>query len=77
MVFGRFMKHSGYLSYLLRLWKVRQGENITWQASLDNPHTGERKGFANLETLVAFLEERMSETNCQEKDDHKSESESP
>jgi hypothetical protein len=42
-----------YRSYLLRLWRTPQA----WHASLDDPHTGKRLGFANLEQLFAYLME--------------------
>jgi hypothetical protein len=51
------IREPRYLAYMLRLWQVGSGEELTWRASLENPHTGERRGFANLEALVAFLEE--------------------
>ena len=46
-----------YLSYLLRLWRVDGEENAVWRASLESPHTGERRGFAKLADLFTFLEE--------------------
>jgi hypothetical protein len=51
-------EQPGYLAYLLRLWRVNTDEGPVWRASLENPHTGERHGFANLELLFAFLEEK-------------------
>jgi hypothetical protein len=45
-----------YLSYLLRLWRVSGEEKAVWRASLESPHTGERRGFANLTDLFTFLE---------------------
>jgi hypothetical protein len=33
-------------------------EGTVWRASVESPHTGERYGFANLEVLFAFLEEK-------------------
>jgi hypothetical protein len=45
-----------YLSYLLRLWRVSGEEKAVWRASLESPHTGERRGFANLADLFTFLE---------------------
>jgi hypothetical protein len=45
----------GYLSYLLRLWRERGSASIHWRASLQDPHSGERIGFAHLDELVAFL----------------------
>ena len=56
---------SDYLSYLLRLWQesgheaVEKREGPVWRASLTSPTTGERVGFASLESLVAYLHERM------------------
>jgi len=47
-----------YLSYLLRLWRVRGEEKAVWRASLKSVHTGELKGFASLEVLFAFLREQ-------------------
>ena len=40
-------------SYLLRLWKTRRGEEGVWWASLEDPHTGQRRGFARLMDLFA------------------------
>jgi hypothetical protein len=47
-----------YLAYMLRLWQVSSDREPIWRTSLESPHTGERHGFANLETLFAFLEEQ-------------------
>ncbi len=44
-----------YRSYMLRLWAVQQPDGKSWYASLQDPHTGERIGFACLEELFAFL----------------------
>lgn len=58
-----------YLAYLLRLWRVNGNgkfqsgtSKAVWRASLENPHTGERQGFASLETLVDFLREQTGVT---------------
>jgi hypothetical protein len=53
-----------YLACMLRLWQVGSGEEPTWRASLENPHTGERRGFANLEALCQFL---MAQTRTTDK----------
>jgi hypothetical protein len=50
-------KPRRYLSYLLRLWQASSGGELVWRSSLENPHTGERRGFACLAELAAFLEE--------------------
>ncbi len=44
-----------YLAYMLRLWEVSDNGEMIWRASLENPHTGERRGFADLDALFAFL----------------------
>ena len=48
-----------YLAYMLRLWQVSSDGEPIWRTSLESPHSGERHGFANLETLFAFLAEQM------------------
>ena len=45
-----------YLAYLVRLWQVRDKGQTVWRASVENAHTGERRGFARLAKLFAFLE---------------------
>ena len=50
-----------YLAYMLRLWKVSSDGTLDWRASLESPHTGERHGFADLEALFGFLEEKMDD----------------
>jgi hypothetical protein len=52
-------KPRRYLSYLLRLWQANSGGELVWRASLENPHTGERHGFACLAELIAYLEDEM------------------
>jgi hypothetical protein len=44
-----------YHSYLLRLWRSSQS-NAVWRASLESAQSGERRAFADLESLFAFLE---------------------
>lgn len=49
----------GYRSYLLRLWQAHIDGELVWRASLQSPHTHERRGFANLEALFTFLENEI------------------
>ena len=49
---------SGHYSYLLRLWREKGSASIQWRASLQDPHSGQRVGFAHLDELVAFLREQ-------------------
>jgi hypothetical protein len=48
----------GYKAYLLRLWRVRTESKLVWRASLEDPHTGERTGFASLDGLFSFLQKQ-------------------
>ena len=47
-----------YCAYLLRCWESPdQGDGLlpAWRYSLEDPHSGARRGFASLEALVAHL----------------------
>lgn len=48
--------HPNHLSYLLRLYPVRDGEQLIWRVSLEDPLTRVRKGFPDFASLIAFLE---------------------
>lgn len=49
-----------YLAYMLRLWQT--GEDATvWRASLEDAHTGARRGFATIHDLLAFLDEKTGQ----------------
>ncbi len=47
-----------YSSYLLRLWQTASGGELVLRASLENAHSGERVGFANLDDLFEYLRAR-------------------
>ena len=47
-----------YLSYLLRLWRVSDGEKPVWRALLKSSHTGQQVGFGSLEALFEFIREQ-------------------
>ena len=51
-------REQRYISYLLRLWQIRSEGELVWRASLESPHTGERRGFASLDDLFGFLREQ-------------------
>jgi hypothetical protein len=51
-----------YQSYLLRLWVEDVDGKQVWRVSLEDPFTGERRGFASRRDLCAYLEEKMSES---------------
>jgi hypothetical protein len=46
-----------YLAFMLRLWDVGNSEDPVWRASLENPHTGERRTFASKKALFAYLDD--------------------
>jgi hypothetical protein len=54
---GRTGDQSDYQSYLLRLWRTREGEE-GWRASLESAQTGECKGFATLDALFDYVRSR-------------------
>ena len=57
-------KPPHYRTLLLTFWAERnqdQNSQPVWRFRLEDPHTGQRFGFANLEALVAGLEQRMTD----------------
>jgi len=50
-----------YLAYMLRLWQISGEDRPTWRASLEDAQTGARQGFASLDALFAFLEEKTGQ----------------
>jgi hypothetical protein len=51
-----------YRAYLLRCWEVRTdrpGQPGAWRFRLEDVETGERRGFAGLAAVVAFLEQEV------------------
>ena len=46
---------SNYKAYLLRLWLAGDGDQPEWRASLEDPGTGEVRGFSDLEEMLEFL----------------------
>lgn len=43
-----------YRAWLLRLW--RETPSAPWRIALENVSTGERQGFADLESMLAYLQ---------------------
>lgn len=53
-----------YRAYLLRLWQEQAASPeraAVWHLSLEDPRTGQRRGFDGLENLLAFLRAEMEE----------------
>ena len=51
-----------YLAYLLRL--RRDDSTAPWRVTIEDPHTGERRGFATLKQFVVYLEKQTGEVIC-------------
>ena len=53
-----------YHAWLLRCWQEHvsapAAEPAGWRFSLEDPHTGRRRGFAGLAALIAFLETALA-----------------
>ena len=61
-VIAIFDKPPRYRSYLLSFWEERSRDpdtTVVWRFSLEDPRTGQRRGFANLEELAAFLRSEL------------------
>jgi hypothetical protein len=58
-----------YRAYLLRCWQERSQasdqKTTVWRFSLEDPHTGQRRGFASFETLIAALRTELSGADVQ------------
>jgi hypothetical protein len=52
-----------YRAYMLRLWHVKGMGRSGWRASLEDPHSGEKLGFPNIEALIDYLLELVGD--CQ------------
>jgi hypothetical protein len=48
------------LAYLLRLWRMRGAGAAGWRASLADPDSGLRHGFASLDDLFSFLRQQIA-----------------
>jgi hypothetical protein len=42
------------------MWQTSDGEKCTWCASLEQPGTRGRRGFANLDELFDFLRDQIA-----------------
>ena len=64
-----------YLSFLLRLWPVKEKGDKVWRASLESSHTGERWGFATLDELCASLRQQTAVVLSAKADERRCENE--
>ena len=54
-----------YYTFLLTVWEERNQDPNSpgvWRFRLEDPRTGQRQGFANLEALMVALGQEMDET---------------
>ena len=51
---------GGYIAYLIRLW--REGPGV-WRGMLEDPRTGKRHYFTNMDDLLVFLREQINQQN--------------
>ena len=63
--------HSRYQVYVLRLWQEpddTREHSATWRFVLEEPKTGQRRGFRDLAALMDFLkmEQERGETTDKE-----------
>jgi hypothetical protein len=78
---GEFDKPPRYRSYLLSFWEERSQDPDTpviWRFRLEDPHTGQRRGFASIEKVITFLQTELtnSEGDLDEKQSNKVNAES-
>jgi hypothetical protein len=58
-----FVKPPRYRTYLLTMWEERSQDPAlpaVWRFRLEDPHSGQQRGFADVEALVAALEGEMA-----------------
>ena len=55
-----------YRAFLLTLWEERSRDRDSpqvWRFRLEDPRTGQRRGFASLEALVEALKQEMGDND--------------
>jgi hypothetical protein len=56
-----------YRAHLLRYWREHQSPSA-WRFSLEDVRTGERRGFADLDALIAFLHAEITRSSTPKED---------
>ena len=57
-----FNKPPRYHTFLLTLWEERNEDPnspAVWRFRLEDPRTGQRRGFASLAELISFLQAQL------------------
>jgi hypothetical protein len=63
-----FDKPPRYRSYVLTFWEERSQDPetpVVWRFSLQDPRTGQRRGFASFEELMTFLRSELEGSKSQ------------
>jgi hypothetical protein len=55
-----------YLAFLVRMWREEGGG---WRSTVENPHTGERRAFADVGAMLAFLQRQTVDSTSTSKED--------
>lgn len=58
-------KDANYVSFLLRLWQVDEGQRVLWRASLESAQTGEKQYFASVKALTDYLQQEYGQYEVQ------------
>lgn len=61
--------HPKSVTYVMRLWESECHGDPVWHASLHDPHTEERRIFADLEGLFTFLKDKVDESSLEDQGD--------
>ena len=61
---NQMSQSASYYIYLLKLWPERSqdnGETLSWRYSVEDPITGLRKGFAQFEDFLTYIQTQIAE----------------
>ena len=64
-----FNKPPRYRSFLITMWQERSQATdvpVVWRFRMEDPHTGQRRGFADMDALVAALQLEIEDSNAEE-----------
>ena len=64
-----FDKPPRYRSFIITMWQERirdKDVSVVWRFRMEDPHTGHRRGFADLEALVAALQQEIDNSTAEE-----------
>ena len=68
-IMSYFDKPPRYRSFLITMWQERSRDtdvSAVWRFRMEDPHTGQRRGFADFEALVAALQQEIDDSTAEE-----------